>query len=114
MILDNKNLLNKKSQLMTVWEYLKKYTKGENLNIVSGFFTISALALLKKFDEEPKKFRLILSEIAGHDDQKERVIDILQGTSDLSNAFSLQTIAQKAIDILKQDNVELRRIDNTF
>lgn len=99
---------------MTVWEYLKKYTKGENLNIVSGFFTISALALLKKFDEEPKKFRLILSEIAGHDDQKERVIDILQGTSDLSNAFSLQTIAQKAIDILKQDNVELRRIDNTF
>lgn len=114
MILDNKNLLNKKSQLMTVWEYLKKYTKGENLNIVSGFFTISALALLKKFDEEPKKFRLILSEIAGHDDQKERVIDILQGTSDLSNAFSLQTIAQKAIDLLKQDNVELRRIDNTF
>ena len=114
MILDNKNLLNKKSQLMTVWEYLKKYTKGENLNIVSGFFTISALALLKKFDEEPKKFRLILSEIAGHDDQKERVIDILQGTSDLSNAFSLQTVAQKAIDILKQDNVELRRIDNTF
>ncbi len=114
MILDNKNKLNKKSQITTVWEYLNKYTKGENLNIVSGFFTISALSLLKKFKEEPKKFRLILSEIAGRDDQKERIIDILQGNSDLSNAFSLQETAQKAIEILKQDNVELRRIDNSF
>lgn len=114
MILDNKNRLNKKSQITTVWEYLKKYTGGENLNIVSGFFTISALSLLKKFDKEPKKFRLILSEIAGRDDQKERIIDILQGNSDLSNAFSLQATAQKAIEILKQENVELRRIDNTF
>ena len=114
MILDNKNILNKKSQITTVWEYLKKYTGGENLNIVSGFFTISALSLLKKFKEEPKKFRLILSEIAGRDDQKERIIDILQGNSDLSNAFSLQATAQKAIEILKQENVELRRIDNTF
>lgn len=114
MILDNKNILNKKSQITTVWEYLKKYTAGENLNIVSGFFTISALSLLKQFDKEPQKFRLILSEIAQRSDQKIKVIDILQGTSDLTNAFSLQATAQKAIEILKQDNVELRRIDNAF
>ena len=37
MILDNLNKLNNKSQIKTVWEYLHKYTKGENLNIVSGF-----------------------------------------------------------------------------
>lgn len=114
MILDNKNELNKKSKLTTVWEYLKKYTGGENLNIVSGFFTISALSLLKKFEQEPKQFRLILSEIAGCNDQRERVIDILQGTSDLNNAFSLQTTARQAIGILQQDNVQLRRIDSAF
>ena len=114
MILDNKNVLNKKSKLTTVWEYLKKYTGGENLNIVSGFFTISALTLLKQFEEEPRKFRLILSEIAGRADQKERVIDLLQGKSDLNNAFSLQSTAKKAIEILKQDSVELRRIDSAF
>lgn len=114
MILDNKNELNKKSKITTVWEYLKKYTGGESLNIVSGFFTISALSLLKKFEQEPKKFRLILSEIAGRDDQRERVIDILQGASDLSNAFSLQATAKRAIAILQQDNVELRRIDSAF
>ena len=114
MILDNKNQLNKKSQITTVWEYLKKYTKGECLNIVSGFFTISALSLLKQFDEEPKKFRLILSEIAGRDDQKERLLDILQGTSDLTNAFALQETAQQAIKILGQGNIELRRIDSAF
>jgi SNF2 family DNA or RNA helicase len=114
MILDNKNELNKKSKITTVWEYLKKYTGGESLNIVSGFFTISALSLLKKFDQEPQKFRMILSEIAGRDDQRERVIDILQGTSDLSNAFSLQATAKRAIEILQQDNVELRRIDSAF
>lgn len=114
MILDNKNELNKKSKITTVWEYLKKYTGGENLNIVSGFFTISALSLLKKFEQEPKKFRMILSEIAGRDNQRERVIDILQGASDLSNAFSLQATAKRAIDILRQDNIELRRIDSAF
>jgi len=114
MILDNKNELNKKSKIITVWEYLKKYTGGESLNIVSGFFTISALTLLKKFEKEPKKFRMILSEIAGRDDQRERVLDILQGTSDLSNAFSLQATAKRAIEILQQDNVELRRIDSAF
>lgn len=114
MILDNKNELNKKSKITTVWEYLKKYTGGESLNIVSGFFTISALSLLKQFEQEPRKFRLILSEIAGRDDQRERVIDILQGASDLSNAFSLQATAKRAIAILRQDNVELRRIDSAF
>lgn len=114
MILDNKNVLNKKSKITTVWEYLKKYTGGESLNIVSGFFTISALSLLKKFEQEPKKFRMILSEIAGRDDQRERVIDILQGASDLSNAFSLQATAKTAIEILKQENIELRRIDSAF
>ena len=114
MILDNKNELNKKSKITTVWEYLKKYTGGESLNIVSGFFTISALSLLKKFDKEPQKFRMILSEIAGRDDQRERIIDILQGTSDLSNAFSLQATAKRAIEILRQDNIELRRIDSAF
>ena len=114
MILDNKNELNQKSKITTVWEYLKKYTGGESLNIVSGFFTISALTLLKQFEQEPQKFRLILSEIAGRDDQKERIIDLLQGTSDLNNAFSLQSTAKKAIEILKQDSVELRRIDSAF
>ena len=114
MILDNKNELNKKSKITTVWEYLKKYTGGESLNIVSGFFTISALSLLKKFDKEPQKFRMILSEIAGRDDQRERIIDILQGTSDLSNAFSLQATAKRAIEILRQDHIELRRIDSAF
>jgi superfamily II DNA or RNA helicase len=114
MILDNKNELNKKSKITTVWEYLKKYTGGESLNIVSGFFTISALTLLKKFEKEPQKFRMILSEIAGRDDQRERVIDILQGSYDLSNAFSLQATAKRAIEILQQDNIELRRIDSAF
>ncbi|RRF86247.1 hypothetical protein [Prevotella intermedia] len=107
MILDNKSKLNENSSITTVWEYLQKYTRGEELNIVSGFFTISALSLLKQFKEEPTKFRMILSEIAGHDDQKERIIDILQGTSDLTNAFALQATAKMAIAILQQDNVEL-------
>lgn len=114
MILDNKSKLNENSSITTVWEYLQKYTRSEELNIVSGFFTISALSLLKQFKEEPTKFRIILSEIAGHDDQKERIIDILQGTSDLTNAFALQATAKMAIAILQQDNVELKRIDSAF
>ena len=114
MILDNLNILNQKSSIKTVWEYLQKYTRGENLNIVSGFFTISALSLLKQFEKEPKQFRLILSEIAGHDEQKERIIDILQGASDMTNAFNLRDTAIKAIKILQQDNIEIKTIDSAF
>lgn len=114
MIIDNKTITEPRSTIKTVWAYLHKFTQDGNLNIVTGFFTISALCLLKKFEKEPRKFRLILGEIAGNSELRERVINIISGDTSISQGFQLNVSAKKAIEFLKQDNVLVRLIDSNF
>lgn len=115
MIIDNKTYLDPSSSIRSVWDYLYSYTKYEgNMDIVTGYFTISALCLLKKFEKEPKRFRLILGEISGNDEQNERIIDLLSGDTSIGNGFQLKVSAKEAIEFLKQDNVEVKTITGTF
>lgn len=114
MIIDNKTLTETRSNIKTVWEFLHKYTHSETLNIVTGYFTISALCLLKKFEHEPKMFRLILGEIADTPDLKERIIDVVSGDSSIANGFQLTEAAKKAIEFLEQDNVFVKLINSSF
>ena len=44
MLIDNKNVT--KDQLITLWEFIKKNTKNGDFDLVSGYFSIPALALL--------------------------------------------------------------------
>lgn len=114
MIIDNKTITEPRSTIKSVWAYIHRYTQDGNLNIVTGFFTISALCLLKKFEKEPKKFRLILGEIAGNSELQERVINIISGDTSITQGFQLNVSAKKAIEFLKQDNVSVRLIDSNF
>lgn len=98
-----------------MWDYLYKYTKYDgNMDIVTGYFTVSALCLLKTFEKEPKRFRLILGEVSGNDEQEERTIDIITGDTSITNAFKLKVSAKDAIEFLKQDNVEVKTITSAF
>lgn len=114
MILDNKHLTDSRSSLKTVWSYLYNYTGTGTLNIVTGYFTISALCLLKKFKHEPKKFNLILGEIAGNSELYDRVINIISGDTSITNGFNLTVSAKRAIEFLQQDNVHVRLINSNF
>lgn len=114
MIIDNKTITEPRSSIKSVWTYLHRYTQDGNLNIVTGFFTISALCLLKKFEKEPKNFRLILGEIAGTSELQERVVNIISGDTSISRGFQLNVSAKKAIEFLMQDNVFVRLIDSNF
>lgn len=101
MIIDNKTITEPRSTIKSVWAYIHRYTQDGNLNIVTGFFTISALCLLKKFEKEPKKFRLILGEIAGNSELQERVINIISGDTSITQGFQLNVSAKKAIEFLR-------------
>lgn len=90
MIIDNKTITEPRLTIKSVWAYLHKYTQDGNLNIVTGFFTISALCLLKKFEKEPKKFRLILGEIASKSELHERIINIISGDTSISQGSFLK------------------------
>lgn len=114
MIIDNKTITEARSTIKSVWAYLHKYTQDGNLNIVTGFFTISALCLLKKFEKEPKKFRLILGEIAGKSELHERIINIISGDTSISQGFTINVSAKNAIEFLKQDNVLVKLINSNF
>ncbi len=114
MILDNKTRPQERTDIKTVWDYISRYTKGGTLNIVTGYFTISALGLLKKFEKEPKMFRLILGEIADTQELQDHIVDILSGDTSINNAFSINQFAKAAIEFLQQENVDIKRIDTNF
>ena len=44
MLIDNKNVT--KDQLQSLWEFIEKYTKNGDIDLVSGYFSIPALACL--------------------------------------------------------------------
>ncbi len=114
MIIDNKQKLNKKYDIVTVWDFIEKYTKNGNLDIVTGFFTLPAIDRIHCFDPNPSEYRLILSKIAGENEKAEKTINLIQGKMNLSNAFSTNKTAKSVIDFFKQDNVSIKTIDGNF
>ena len=70
MILDNKNTNLK------VHEWIAKYTKEGKLSLVTGYFTIGALAYLSaKINEKIKAFNFVLGDIVHTENIKVRTID---------------------------------------
>jgi hypothetical protein len=58
MLLDNKSK-NDDSEFYNVYDFIRNYTEHGNLDIVSDFFTVHALALFNEVVNNPEKFRLI-------------------------------------------------------
>jgi hypothetical protein len=72
MILDNKNTNLK------VHEWIAKYTKEGKLSLVTGYFTIGALAdLSDKINEKIKAFNFVLGDIVHTENVNIRTIDLL-------------------------------------
>ena len=114
MIIDNKQKLQKKYDIVTVWDFIDKYTKDGNLDIVTGFFTLPAINRIHSFEPNPSEYRLILSKIAGENEKADKTINLIQGKMNLSNAFATNKTAKSVIDFFKQDNVSIKTIDGNF
>ena len=72
MILDNEN------KNLKVHEWITKYTQTGKLSIVTGYFTVGALAFLSRVTKDKiDEYRFILGDIVNFDIDKDRTLDLV-------------------------------------
>jgi len=109
MILDNENE-NKK-----VHEWISQYTEAGKLDIVTGYFTIGALAFLsRQVNDKIGNFRLVLGDIVNVDIEDNRPLDLLNENISIEASLKLSSVAQEAVNFLKQDKVIAKTLEPNF
>lgn len=109
MILDNENE-NKK-----VHEWISQYTEEGKLDIVTGYFTIGALAFLsRQVNNKISNFRLVLGDIVNVDIEENRPLDLLNENISIEAALKLSSVAQEAVNFLKQEKVVAKTLEPNF
>jgi hypothetical protein len=97
MILDNETRDRK------VHEWIKKYTEEGTVDIVTGYFTVGALAYLSQhINHKIAKFRLVLGDIVNLDKIENRPLDLLNENITIEAALNLSLLAQQAVMFLKE------------
>lgn len=109
MIIDNENVNLK------VHEWISKYTDEGKFDIVTGYFTIGALAYLSnQVNEKISNFRLVLGDIVSVDIESNRPLDLLNENITIEAALSLNKYAKEAVEFLKQDKVIAKTLEPNF
>lgn len=109
MIIDNENK-NKK-----VHEWISEYTEEGTFDIVTGYFTIGALAWLsKEVNEKISGFRMVLGDIVNFDAESNRPLDLLNEDITIEAALKLNKLSQEAVMFLKQDKVLVKTLEPNF
>ncbi len=97
MILDNEN------SNLKVHEWISKYTEEGKIDIVTGYFTIGALAFLsKQVNDKISEYRLVLGDIVNVNSVKYKPLDLLNENITIEVALKLNSIAKEAVDFLKR------------
>ncbi len=109
MILDNQNNERK------VHEWIEKLVKTGDIDCVTGYFTVGALAYLSaQVNERIKKIRVIIGEIVSDEVPEEHPLDLLNETLTLDAALKLKSTARRAVDFLQQNNVLAKTLEPNF
>jgi superfamily II DNA or RNA helicase len=109
MILDNEN------ENLKVHEWITKYTEAGDLDVVTGYFTIGALAYLsQQINHKIESFRMVLGDIVNIDTSEERPLDLLNENISLNSAFQLNRLSQEAVNFLKQDKIKAKTLEPNF
>lgn len=109
MILDNEN------ENLKVHEWISSYTEQGKLDIVTGYFTIGALAWLSKtVNDKISDFRLVLGDIVNVDSIDNRPLDLLNENISIEASLKLNSLSQEAVKFLKQDKVIAKTLEPNF
>tara|TARA_R110000868_G_scaffold400516_1_gene675103 strand:- start:6631 stop:10017 length:3387 start_codon:yes stop_codon:yes gene_type:complete len=109
MILDNEN------DNLKVHEWISTYTEIGKLDIVTGYFTIGALAYLsKQVNDKINEMRLVLGDIVSFDSEDHRPLDLLNENITIEAALKLNSLSQEAVNFLKQDKIEAKTLEPNF
>ncbi|MCK6639417.1 MAG: SNF2-related protein [Bacteroidia bacterium] len=109
MILDNEN------ENLKVHEWISKYTHSGKMSIVTGYFTVGALAFLSKVAKgKIDEYRFILGDIVNFDYEKDRTLDLLNEDISIDASLKLSTVAQEAVAFLELQNVAAKTLEPNF
>jgi hypothetical protein len=109
MILDNEN------SNLKVYEWIVKYTEEGTVDIITGYFTIGALAYIsQQINHKIAKFRLVLGDIVNLDLVENRPLDLLNENITIEAALNLSRLAKEAVAFLKQDKVKAKTLEPNF
>ncbi len=120
MLLDNKNNppAGEKFKIVYNWftEYLVKdaQVKGD-LNIVTGYFTVSALnRLVNDTNTKINKYRFVLGDIVSKASNNEQALNLLNEELDIEKVFFISQTAKNVIKFLEQKSVEVKTLEADF
>lgn len=109
MLIDNEN------KNLKVHEWITKYTENGTLDIVTGYFTVGALAYLaQKTKENIEAYKFILGDIVNIEEVKDRALDLMNENISVEAALKLSTLAKEAVQFLKRENVEAKTLEPNF
>lgn len=109
MILDNEN------ENLKVHEWISKYTQIGNLSIVTGYFTIGALAYLSRETKNKiHEYKFILGDIVNFDSDRDRALDLLNEEINIDASLKLSKVAQEAVAFLELDKVKAKTLEPNF
>ncbi len=98
-----------------VHEWITKYTQSGELSIVTGYFTIGALAYLSKINQEKiNKYRFILGDIVNFEADRSRALDLLNENIGIEASLKLSQIAREAVAFLELDKVAAKTLEPNF
>lgn len=108
MIIDNEN------QKLKVHEWITKYNEEGTLDVVTGYFTIGALAYLSKCtNDKIENYRFVLGDIVNFD-KKIKALDLLNENIGIDTSFKLNQLAKEAVRFLKLDKVIAKTLEPNF
>ena len=114
MLIDNKTRKDNSDDLQTIIAYLKDSIEAGPFDVVTGYFSVNALAFLLNHINTPEQFRMILGNLMSDDREPDKIINLLNGASGVSNSLQLRGNALKAVDFLKQVKVQVKNIQKSF
>lgn len=109
MLIDNEN------KNLKVHEWIAKWTEEGSLDIVTGYFTVGALAYLANTtNERIEHYRFILGDIVNVYEIKDRALNLMNENISVEAALKLNKLAKEAVEFLKQENVEAKTLEPNF
>ncbi len=109
MLLDNSDNSKK------VHEWITTYTAEGRIDAVTGYFTIGALAFLSDhLNERISRFRFLVGDLIQEQAESERPLDLLNENLTIDAALQLKHSAVRAVEFLRQNNVEIKTMQPNF
>jgi ERCC4-related helicase len=108
-------LIDNETGKQQLHEWLVKMTKSGKMDVVTGYFTVGALAFIdEQLNGQIDLFRYVIGDIASNDQEEIQGLDLLNENLTLANVFEISSAAKVAVRYLDQDKVFVKTLEPNF